>query len=432
MKFESIGSLGKKVLKAGLAIGLAAGAEAPVQAENFKSFDKEKDKLENTAELTAENPSSESYDAFEKIKKDHYIKKEKEERLKNPLKSLLNDIKNSEIVKCSIEIDNLWTKNNEYDPNKLVKILTPDNRGTVEHEEALKTYLKMIEYQDSVSGEIKKLENKQNKLREGELDILAEDNLKAIYEKGPMIIESVENVRKKLFDVISSRQYLEKLQLEFNCSLDEAKKHQEVRFNNLKNVDIVFKSSIELKTPTFFNNPAMARYNSNFHQIELPYDLSIDKISELAIHELIHSIVMGDKGLSVKAVSELNSSADKNEKYSQRLNNYFISPAERYVRLKMLELELDKLGIKKFGEKISKSGYKKMIQWLEESKDKTDFSIDGVEFLETTKDLDDEKGLETLNNLFEEIADNQENDSIKKDHDYRHPAWNYNNPDNLA
>ena len=431
MNFKSIESFGKKVLKTGIAIGLAASAESPVQAENFKSNDNDPDKIESVTELKENNPTPESYDAFEKIKNVPRAKEKRQKRLDDPMGELLEDIRYSEPIVCFIKIENLKKDANNLNEElgEIDSKLSSLNKNSSEYLKELEVLKEKHQKFLSTNEEIKKINKRVEEIYANKNNFLGDENLKSIYENSTKILNETEQVRKELIDIVSTKNYLKKLQSEFNCSLDEAKRHQAVRINNLKTVLISFKNSIELGSNYFGNTPAGAKYFPDYHEIYLPYNRSSEKINRFAFHELLHALTNGDNGLSAKAVKTLSYNASNNKNYDKSLNEYLLRPTERYVRLKMLELELDKLGIKKFGERISKSGYKKMIQWLEESKYDTDFSADGVEFLETTKGLDNENGRQVINSIFEEIADNQEMDN---QNDYKHPGWDYNNPENLA
>lgn len=431
MNFKSIESFGKKVLKTGIAVGLAASAESPVQAENFKSNDREADKIENVAELTDKNPTPESYDAFEKIKNIPRATEKIQKRLDDPMGELLEDMKYSELTVCYIKIADLkkTTKDLNEELDKMDSGLLSLDKNSPDYLKESEAFNEKYQKFLNVHEEIKKINKRVEEIQADKNNVLNDENLKSIFENSPEMLNKVEQVRKELIDIVSTKQYLNKLRSEFNCSLDEARRHQAVRINNLKTVAIGFRNSIDLASNYFGNTPAAAIYFSDYHNINLPYNRSDEKITHFAFHELLHSLTNGDSGLSAKAVKKLGDNAANNKKYSGDINEYLMRPTERYVRLKMLELELNKLGIKKFGEKISKSGYKKMIQWLEESKYDNDFSRDGVEFLETTKGLGDENGRQLINNIFEEIADNQE---VDNQNNYKHPGWDYNNPENLA
>jgi hypothetical protein len=436
MSFKSIESFGKKILKTGLAIGLATSAETPVQAENFKSTDQKKEKTENAIELTATNPSPESYDASEKIK--HIPRKEQydQARKENPLNALLDDMQYSENVTLLKEeqaiLNNYDEKladllRMEFELNKLEKSSSEYTELLAEYENKKKDLERIDETTDNL--QLRRLEIQKDKH-----NVLSDSQLKHIYERAPQIIKQLEDIRENLISIVNSSQYLKKLQTEFNCDLKEAKEHQTVRLNNLKTVTIFFRNSSELSNPYGGGVSSSAYYTSERHEVCLPYDKPEEELLHFATHELIHSITNGENGLSAKTKSLLQSNFKKSEKHSSEFNIYLSKTTERYVRLKMLEIELDRLGIKKVGKKISSQGYKKMMDWYEEQKIKTDNSSlrDNFQLLETTDGLDEDSGREKLNQLFQELADNQEDNSSENKSDYRHSGWDYNNPDNLA
>lgn len=425
--------LGQKIIKLGAAATLLAGLNTPLKAETM-SPDKEKEKkemLENSI-----NPSPESYDAYLKIKKIPRAEQKREERLNSPLNAFLEDMQYSESISLMTEeqsfaadyVEKLTESlKQEYQLSKL-------DKSSPGYLEALKVYETNKGKVEEIDKKVDDLQTRAIEIQEDKQNVLKDNRLKEIFEKAPDIISKVEAVRNDLIKTVSESQYLKKLQEEFNCSLKEAKEHQATRINNLKNVEITFKSSGELLNPYGGTISSSAYYNTKHHNICLPYDIPEEKIVHFAAHELIHSITMAEKGLSAKTKDLLNSSFKESEIQSSNFNEYLSRSSERYVRLKMLERELDDLGIKKMGEKITKKGYSRMMKWLKEQRNNEDnsYANDNFHLLETTKGLDDDEGTKEINNLFEKIASNDINGDTEKGETYSHSGWDYNNPNNVS
>ncbi len=416
--------LRKGIVTVGTAAALLAGANN-VEANEI-NLNQEKTTTESQ-ELSSVNPSPESYNAQEKIVSPSF-KRRKQARINNPLKSFLEDMQHSE----NISYQKLELKlSADYD-DKLsillgleIKLLQLTEESQV-YNELRKSHDEIKKQLDSKQKSIVRLQERRGEIQKDANNILQDENLKYIYERAPQLIVKLEDIRKNLINIVNTSDYLKKLQKEFNCNREEAKKHQEVRLNNLKSVTFFFrKSSMIDKDSNKGTESTSAYYSPEWHEICLPYNEEESKVLHFATHELLHSITVGEEGLSAKAKSLLNSSFQENTDYSSKYNEYLASSAERYVRLKLLELELDRLGIKKIGKKITKSGYKKMIDWYNEKKDNNNsYNQDLFHLLETINVKDEAQSRDNLNQLFQEIADNQDT--------YYHPGWNYDKSENVT
>jgi hypothetical protein len=140
-------------------------------------------------------------------------------------------------------------------------------------------------------------------------------------------------------------------------------------------------------------------------------------------------MTLGNDGLSTKSKKILTDSFVGNKSIDENEHAYFKDPTERYVRLKILEIELDRLGIKKLGEKLTKEQFNKILENSINkmtSKDQDDSmflnknAFDFLEFL----NMEDGKngGYELLKKMLDEIALNE---SESKGDTYSHDEWNY-------
>ena len=83
----------------------------------------------------------------------------------------------------------------------------------------------------------------------------------------------------------------------------------------------------------------------------------------------------------------------KNQNYG-----YFFDPSERLVRKQTLDLEMERLGIKRYGEKFTHEHYNQLIRLYNNNK----LSQDADRLLETTKP-------EYFEKIMNEIAQNDDN-----------------------
>ncbi|MCX6795141.1 MAG: hypothetical protein NT165_00165 [Candidatus Falkowbacteria bacterium] len=199
----------------------------------------------------------------------------------------------------------------------------------------------------------------------------------------------------KIVEHIQSPEYLKKLMVEFNISEDEAKKHQEIRLANV------------LKGTYYLDE----KQNPGFHLGTKYFEVSLDKDTAgyEAEHEVLgHKAVQGNFGIPKETDSLLRESykdfdpSSVNFKFKENyspgeLSSYFLSSAERYARKKALDIEMDDLGIKKYGENFTSEHSKKLLDFYKAGK----LSKESNQFIETTKP-------EYLEKIFNEIADASE------------------------
>jgi len=200
----------------------------------------------------------------------------------------------------------------------------------------------------------------------GEVDLSGLQRERQINQDSANKQNFLENDKKIsiMAEHIKSPEYLQKLMLEFGVSEDEAKQHQVVRLNNLlrgtysfvdeKGEDPNFTE--DRKTKTFITEIISDEYN--------------------AYHEILgHKSVAGNRGLPQRT-RNLFIMAQKDEKEIARVFNwnnlsseerekmdrYIASPAEIYARKKVLDIEMENLGIKKYGEKFTPQTYDNLME----------------------------------------------------------------------
>lgn len=278
-----------------------------------------------------------------------------------------------------------------------------------EDREQLKELNEEIEFYDSeINKDKKKLTHKDK-----------EDARQQIIN----IITIIENAKLELIKHIQSHEYLEKLASEMNISEEVAKEHQKVRTNNVLNLRYELESAFNIQTR--LGRPAEAYFSSRDEKIVIPFDVDMRdekekrQFWETIRHELLHGSTQANKGLSDKAEHVFKESFA-----SEKIDTtgdigmltvspkvelmYYSNPAELIVRKQILDLDMEKLGIKKYGEKFTDTHYKKLLELKEKGK----LSGNVLELLEYIKP---EKFSEVMN----ELAEN------KGSKNYYHPAWDY-------
>lgn len=303
---------------------------------------------------------------------------------------------------------------------------------------------------DNARGELKEVSDDIKKLYEQkDENIILENKYKKYLASAPKIFSEVERAREEAKRLLSGETYLEKLQKEFHCNHETAKRHQQVRISNIDfiNYDLLsldeineFAKEAGVKVPLAFFIP-----QTNI--IVLPLDLddfsaknSENKLNffELALHEFLHAATNGNEGMSILAKKELDEESfggvDKNsvdEEHAKYANKYYSEPTERYVRFKILEDDLLRLGVKKRGENFNLEKYEKMMELYKTGK----LSEDANDFIEYTRgylNLDNKEAYKNFKKIFDEIAMENFDKNINSDKTYKHPNWDYKNPSNLA
>lgn len=229
------------------------------------------------------------------------------------------------------------------------------------------------------------------------------------------IMIMIEKAKIELINHVGSNEYLEKLAKEMNVPKKIALLYQKVRINNIKNLSYCLKTSSEIEQDAGENS--YAYYTKGTNKITLPYTIDFnDKESlrflyESIIHEISHEFTIGNIGIYGQTKDILTNSFTSviGEKFKQTM--YFSCITELIVRKNILDLEMEKLGIKKYGEKFEKKHYETLIRLEDEDK----LSKDSKEFIKHIK-------VENFIRIMNEIAENKE---IKGSGDYYNPEWHY-------
>lgn len=123
---------------------------------------------------------------------------------------------------------------------------------------------------------------------------------------------------------------------------------------------------------------------------------------ELAEHEFSHASTRSNYGINDRTKKFLG---DSYKKLGEEIDDYYSIPTERLARKQQVDYEMERLGIKKYGEEFTDEHYEKLVAYDEEGK----FSPDAHAFIVTTKP-------EYFKQIFNGIAANEstEADSVKQ------------------
>jgi hypothetical protein len=220
-------------------------------------------------------------------------------------------------------------------------------------------------------------------------------NPEKFYEK---LLNEISSIRENLISHFSSPEFLNKLQQKLNTK--NARKKQQEIINNLNSVKIIITTPSHIKKLT--QNEGNACYDLNEHSIYVPF---IGFNDEIITHELIHGAYNSTESLSNDDIKILYKLYKKNKKVD---NEYQRNPAERITRKKLLDFELDRLGIKKYDEKFTKEHYNKLL----ELKNKNNLSRTANDILNT---ITEKQLIELMNTIaFEDAYQNMSKDISKE------------------
>jgi hypothetical protein len=222
--------------------------------------------------------------------------------------------------------------------------------------------------------------------------IISSDYSQAL-EKFNDLNKMVDSIKNEIKTHIESKEYLDKLTIEFNSNISEATNQQQVRLKNLANLKCNFVSLEALNSDS--NVEMFSYYLGGTINVYLPYNSNDQNYLKTATyHEILHEVTLGEKNIPKKTIQILKDSyQSKNQNYG-----YFFDPSERLVRKQTLDLEMERLGIKRYGEKFTHEHYNQLIRLYNNNK----LSQDADRLLETTKP-------EYFEKIMNEIAQNDDN-----------------------
>jgi hypothetical protein len=199
-------------------------------------------------------------------------------------------------------------------------------------------------------------------------------NVSSSAEFSPETKKFYQDKINKIVAHVNSPEYLKKLQKEFDISETEAKEHQRVRIENIKHGDFSQISQEGL----------IGGVKPGYDQYEVFMPSKTDSKTYVAEHEFLgHKAVDTGKGISPKAVSLISQSMHINEAYMTQgekvlVDKYgaeqagimtdkarvdFNKVEEVYARIAALHMELEDLGIVKYGETVTMEHINKLKEF---------------------------------------------------------------------
>jgi len=225
----------------------------------------------------------------------------------------------------------------------------------------------------------------------------------------------LNNVRKHILSV----EYFRRLQKECGGNLEKAKQAQKQRIVNLDYLEVLFGNESDLAREYVIGGlgvtdeiaikkkirelkrkkdipTGLAWYDNkkNREVIMLPQS---NNNNDTIFHEIFHASTRGDLDIPEPTKRMLEDSFRSDDYEKSEIERYKLKkPTERLVRKQILDHELDRLGIKKYGEKFTEKHYKKMMSRY----GRGGFSEGARDFIETTRP-------KYFIRIFNEIAENK-------------------------
>jgi len=341
---QNSSSLGRLVLS-----GLLIMSPGAAYSNNGFRQDEKKIEISATTEKSKiSNPKPEDYDIEKMGTLDlKYINEKKacdnEAAIKIISTAILFDhsYNHGKIVACVAKLDEYVGGRPEFSDMSLedMKLASPEFSDLYEEYQVEKEKLDDL-YKTIMSASTREAKERLNTEN-------VPESIKECVDNAHEILKLVESERANIIKSINSENYLKMLQIEFNCSLDEAKAHQKTRLKNVENVNYLFMSSKTLSD----RHAASGLFYPNTNIIIIPYDIDFmdndsDKISvaffkEIVAHEFWHAATNATSGMSLSSKALLEITRDQLKTNDSSYNiEYYGDPTERYVRFKSLESEL--------------------------------------------------------------------------------------------
>ncbi len=215
---------------------------------------------------------------------------------------------------------------------------------------------------------------------------------------------SFEKLKSEYLAHVSSDEYLQKLTLEFGDE-EIAKQNQEARVKRLQGVRAEFLPKDEMKRRFGKDDPKGTSVGGIYFEEEnklfASSDISPTRFENLVTHELSHVSTKSDKLISGRAGELLTGSFVPHQVKNpsaidgEKLNAYLNLKEERLARKQQLDMEMERLGIKKYGEPFTPE----VLEKLNDKATLEKLSDDAKMFIRTTDQTQ-------LKRIFDEIAQN--------------------------
>lgn len=210
--------------------------------------------------------------------------------------------------------------------------------------------------------------------------------------------------REWLHNVVKSNEYKKRLSGEFGDT-QTFDMNYKIRKNKITDKDYDV-----MPRDTFTNDPdgsVLGSYDPESDKVEITKKAT-DRNRSTPVHEFAHDMTFANILLSKKALTMYTESFDQSRMSQEELEmiEYLKDPTERDARKKELEFELEKLGVKKYGEEFTDDHYRKMIELQKEQQ----FSDGADQFIRMTKP---EYFRKIMNEIAERKTANLDEDSNK-------------------
>ncbi len=327
----------------------------------------------------------------DQIKKGVLTPEEQEKRKQTTAEYLKDssDITSNESIEKQYEEHRLSTLK-EIDKLTQKRDLLLSEKKHSDNKEQIETLNSIIEFFKDSFEEIPKKKSERIKQNHDYLklrDSLKKDQIDQVYQQ-------YDKEKEWLRNQMQTIEYRDRLIKEFGGDVEKADEVLKARLENLRR-DYVIESPQKIIADV---SDAAAYYNplSGTHLPSHGYGNN-----SYSIHEGQHQATDGSRGITEYAKDLYSKAFDTtNINYKQ---DYYSRPTELDARKKQLELELEKYGIKKYGEKFTPEHYKKML----ELRKKVSLSQGAVDFIDLIKPEYFEKIMNTI--ALEEIK--KENDN---------------------
>lgn len=193
-----------------------------------------------------------------------------------------------------------------------------------------------------------------------------------------------DNQKSALKKQIESNDYLNRLTIEFNGDKSEAEKEQQRRINSLR-TDYLLEDLEEIQKKV---KNAIGFYDYSRSHLPIVNKKGIENDTRVGTHEFAHQITGGKFFMSEYAIDLYKKAFDSTKTSKEKIlrdnineEEYLGNPTELDARKKVLEMDMEKLGIKNYGEEFTDEHYKKLIKLKKEGK----LSNDAYDFLRVIK-----------------------------------------------
>jgi len=220
------------------------------------------------------------------------------------------------------------------------------------------------------------------------------------------IKEEAKQIRDKLIKHFSGKEFLNKLKIEYDDNEKLAKEVQAKdieRLSSIKLEVLIFDDFEErLKKFALIQNAA-GYYLHKDNNVVVDSSYSREFIDEAILHELLHATTISEK--AKKILEDSYAKQGFLSLFKNKEDEYLGRTEERIVRKRLVDYDMERLGIKKYSEKLTREHYDKLMDAYKQKK----LSYGSVDFIRTTQPK-----FEYFEKIFNEIAQKENSSEIKQ------------------